>query len=242
MFGGESIGEVFDDGVVPASGECGHVEHGSDITSSSSDGSMSVVFSAVIVEGRESAERSDLSAVELSEFGDIGDEGDFGDIADAGYGFEDLCFWFPFVRGFDEREDLFFECVDGAVELPDGESDIFEDNWRERLLSPIFFGGSELDELSSSCRELLEFVLQMIDFGDHSGLGDFAESGDDMRINSISFGEDSESFCEVSDLPWVDDGDEVSGLDEFSDESSFEVSGGFDGDEAGAGFGEFFEE
>ena len=54
----------------------------------------------------------------------------------------------------------------------------------------------------------------------------------DMGVNTIGLGELSQSTGEVTHLTRVDDGDAMSGIDQFSDEPSFVTSGSFHNDQA----------
>ena len=105
----------------------------------------------------------------------------------------------------------------------------------------VFLGGAEINELSPPGDELVEFVLFFVDFGERPRFDLSSEPGDDSGVNAAGFGEDAQGLGEVSDLSRIDDGEEMSGGEEFDDEQAFVSAGGVDDDQTGFGFGQVVE-
>ena len=106
----------------------------------------------------------------------------------------------------------------------------------------VFLGGAEHDQLPPPDDELVEVTLFFVDFGERSRFYLLPEAGNDGSVDAVGFSEDSESLGEVSDLPRIDDGNEVSGIEQIGNEQSFVSAGGFDDDETGFGLGQVAEE
>ena len=217
--------------------ECGHVQGGSHGASAADDGPFCFELSAVAVERCEASEGGGLASVDVAEFGEFGDECDGGNQANPGDAVADVGFSLPVVVRFDEGQDLLFEGFDLLVEHVDDLLQAALDGLGMGRCLAVLLGGAEIDELSASGDELVEFGLFFVDFCERPRLDVLSESRDDGGVDAVGFGQDSEGLGEVSHLPRIDDGDEVSGADEFGHEESFVSPGGFDDDEAGSGLG-----
>ena len=115
----EALGEGADDRVATRGGEGGHVEGAADRGAPPPNGSFAAVRSAVVVEGGESDECTDLLAIELAEFGQIGEQRRGGGGPDAGGAGEDLRLAAPLVVGFEVGDDVLFELEDALVQQVD---------------------------------------------------------------------------------------------------------------------------
>ena len=183
-----------------------------------------------------------LLSIDLSEFGKFGNERGGGDIPDAGNAAENVGLSLPLVVGFDEGQDFFFNAFDFFVERVDDQLQTAFDRLGMGHGEAVFLGGAEHDQLPPPGDELVEFTLFFVDFGERSRFHLLPEAGNDGSVDAVGFSEDSESLGEVSDLPRIDDGNEVSGIEQIGNEQSFVSAGGFDDDEAGFGLGQVAEE
>jgi hypothetical protein len=137
---------------------------------------------------------------------------------------------------------LLFEFVDLVVqEFEDGLDTALGDFGRG-LLEAIGFGGTEVEELSSAFDELLKFGLRTGGFFEAAGLDGLSEACEDGGVEGVGFGEDSDAFGEIADLPGVGEGDMISAVEQFGDDEPFVSSGAFESDEAGFWGREFGEE
>jgi hypothetical protein len=102
----------------------------------------------------------------------------------------------------------------------------------------IGFGSPQINELSPTEDELLEFDLFCRGFGDGAGTDLLTEPGDDGGIDAIGLGEDSDPASEIADLTRIDDGDEMTRVEEIGDDASLITAGGFDDDQATSRCGE----
>lgn len=237
----EAFGEFSDDRVVRFCREGGHVQSGSHGASSAGDGPLPFELSAVSVERGQSGQGGRLLSIDLSEFGKFGNERGGGDIPDAGHAAQNVGLFPPLVVRFDEGQDFFFKAFDFFVERVDDQLQTAFDRLGMGYGEAVFLGGAEHDQLSPPGDELVEFALFFVDFGEQSRFHLLPEAGNDGGVDAVGFGEDAKSLGEVSDLPRIDDGNEVSRIEQIGNEQSFVSAGGFD-DEAGSGLGQVVEE
>lgn len=229
----ESFGEGFDGRVRSFCGEGGHVEILANGFSAAADGAFALEPSAVVIERSEAAQCGNFLPVEFSEFREIGDECSGGGRTDSRGAAEDVFLVVPVIVGFEEFEDGVLDLFDLFIELIDDILDAGADFLDGTGFESIFFGSTELDELSAACDALCELGLFFRRFSHGTGTNLLSEAGDDAGVNPVGFGEDAECLSEVSDLAGIDDGNFVSGIQQFRDESSLIPPGGFDNDEAG---------
>jgi len=227
-----------DDGVEAFGGESSHVQDATHWGASAADGAFAMKASAVTIERRQSSQGGNFLAVEQSQFREFGQERTDCDCSDAGNGSEDIPFVCPMVVGFEQLGDLFVEGFDLLVEQRDHLLQTLLDDLGGGKFLPVFFGRSEVDQLSASCDELLQFLLFFVVFGDGSGTDVLSEAGDHACVDPVSFGEDTEAFGEVSDLAGIDDGDQMSRGGEIGDEPLLIPACGFDDDQAGSRLGQ----
>ena len=223
----QSLGESLEDGVGSTSGEGCHVESRADGSSSAGDGACSFELAAVVVEGSQSDQSGDLLSVEASQFGEFGQEGEAGDRADAGDALKDLILRFPVVVGLDELGNFSIQFRELLVQEGQQLSDPFGRELGGSLLKTIGFGGPQGDDLTAAHDQLLQFFLCFRDVFGFPRLHALTKEGQDMGVDAIGLGELSQSTGEVTHLTRVDDGDAMSGIDQFRDEPSFVASSGF---------------
>jgi hypothetical protein len=144
----------------------------------------------------------------------------------------------PVVVGRDEAGDGVLDLMEVLFEDGERAFEAFANGFDTALPEAVGLGGAVLDELPSSGDEFVEFVLAGMGLEERAGLDGQGESGEDGGVESVGLGQDAEGFGEVADLSGVDDGDGVSGGDEFGDEGEVVGSGGFEDDETGLRCGE----
>ena len=76
---------------------------------------------------------------------------------------------------------------------------------------------------------MLQFLLFFMGLAECSRSDVLGESGDDLGIDAVGFGQNAETFGEVANLTRIDNGDQMAGVSEFGDDSSLIPAGGFDG-------------
>jgi hypothetical protein len=238
----ESLSEYLEEGVMSGGGKGSHVENIPKGFSSSTNGAFSVTISTVIIEGSHADERRDFLAAELSEFRKFRNECCGGDIPDSRDGFEQFETLLPVVIGEQQFENGAIKPEDVRGEGFERALETFSDERVEIVSEAVGFCRAELHELSSSCDELIENGLFFGGFGEWSGFDIESEPSNDASVDPIGFGEDSESFGIISDLSGIDDGDGVSGVGEFPDNSAFIVARGFKNDKAASRCGQFGEQ
>ena len=94
------------------------------------------------------------------------------------------------------------------------------------------FEFTQLHELSSSIDERFEFLQEFRGFLGDSWVDGLGITDDDVGIDAICFGQDSEGVGELTNASGIEDGDLVFCVGEFSDEGLMIDAGGLDGDEA----------
>jgi hypothetical protein len=230
----ETLGKGADSGIAAACGKGGHVEDGADIASSAPDGALAAELSGIVVEGSQAREGGDFLAAEASEFGELGQEGGGEDGSDAGGAGEELGFVAPIVVGVDEASDFGIELVDLLAEKAQELLDAASREGGVGEFEARGFCGTEFEELSASGDQLIELGLFFWGFFERGGLDVQGETGEDLGIEAIGFGELAEAAGKVADLPGVDACDVEAGVKELNDDSSLVTAGGLNDDEAGA--------
>jgi len=230
--GFESLGEGANDRVAAFGSECGHVENTSNRGASSPDASLTLESTAVVVERSETDERTDLLSIQLSEFGKLSQESRGGGGPDAGGALEDLGLAAPVVVGCEEGEDRFFDLLNVFVETIDQMLNALSNGAGCTRFETIGFGGSEVDELATTEDELLKFGLIIGGLGHGARPNLLTEPGDDGSIDAIGLGENSNPASEITNLTRIDDGHEMTGIEEIGDDASLISPGGFEDDQA----------
>ena len=227
----ESIGKGFEDGVASSRGQCRHIESGPDIGTSSGDASASLEFGTVMVVGRESRECGDFGAIGGAQLGDFREELVCGGLSDARHAAENLAFGFPVLVGFEQLCEGEFDEGDLFVEQRDGRLNAFLRNLAMRHGLSVCLDGADLDELSATGDEILQFALIVRGFRGGSGMHDLCEMSQVFGIKGVGLGPMSESFSEVSGLSGIDDSDGNLRLDQMADEAPLISPRGFDDDQ-----------
>lgn len=155
----EPFRERRDHRVKTSGGERGHVERGSDMSSSSRDATSAFEFSAIVVVGGQSPEGANLGSIGRSQFRDLGQELSGRVVADAWHAGEDLASGIPVVVGVKQFGDCLFDRFELLVAHQEGLLNTLEWDLSPGGLLSVFFHGLELDQLSSSGDEILEFLL-----------------------------------------------------------------------------------
>lgn len=239
----ESFGERNENGVTPPGGEGRHIERRSDLGSSACDATSALEFPAIVVVGRESPECCDLGSVDGPQFGDFCEELVGGIFSDARYAAQNIAFRFPIIIGVEEIRDGLFDDFQLLVEQGDRLLNTLLWDFSAGGVLSIFLDRSQLDNLSSSGDEILQFLLVFRCFGSQHGSNDFGELRQVSGVNWICLGPMSEPFCEVASLSGIDDGHGEIRIDENADQSSFITSGGLDDEELECGeLAELFQE
>lgn len=228
----EAFGEGVDGGVVPACGQCGHVEDAAYGSASAFDGAFAAKGTTVAVEGGESYEGSDLRPVEFAELWKFGDEGGGSLRTDSRHGLEEFKLAFPVIVGFDELANLAIEALNLFLDDVEDCVNTTSHGGGTSLSETIGLGGAEFNDLASTTDEEIKFELFFRGFLERSRLNVMGVSGDDGSIEAIGFGEDTDGLGEVSHGPGVDDGDNMTGVNEGSDEVEFVATRGFEHDQA----------
>jgi hypothetical protein len=230
----EALGESANDRVAAFGGEGRHIECATDRSATAPNGTLALEASAVMIEGSQSDERTDLFAVELSELRQIGEEGRGGRGPNTRSAAEDLGLAAPVVVGIKKGQDVLLHPLNVFIEAVDHVLNILADGTRGAGFEAIRLGGPHVDKLSTAGDELLEFDLFFRCFCDGTGPDMLAEAGDDRGIEAVGLGEDSEAARKITNLTRVDDGHEMTDIDELDDQASLIPTGGLDDDEAGS--------
>ena len=231
----EPLREGCDHGVKASGGERGHVERGSDIGSPPRDAASPFEFSAVVVIGSQSPESTDLGPIDRAQFRDLGQELSGGVVTDPWNAGEDLVSGIPVVIGIEQFGDGLFDGLELFVAHQEGLFNALEWDLSPRGLLSVLLHGLELDQLSSSRDEILEFLLVFRCFGSQAGLNEFRKVGQITGIDRVGLGAVSQALGEVSGLSGIDDGHRLSGVNEIAHERSLVTTGGFNDDELQGG-------
>lgn len=237
----ESVVEVFNFRVVEFGHNGGHVESVSNVHSASAGGSFSSESTAVPVGWCDSDESCDLLSIESSEFGQFGDEYSDRGRSNAGNRGEDsgaslheiialndlIDFGFERLHLLLEQLDHFLNHALHAFVVGAGKSVLFPDDIR--------------GELSSSGRQIFEFLLCFTERNRDSRLHALGKQSNDTSINGVGFRELSRGLREVTNLSWIDDGDFEVPAAECLGERSFESPRRFHTNSFGATFFEKFQ-
>jgi len=228
------VSESLDDRIATFGCQGRHVEDGAYRFSSTADGSFSLVGATIPIEGSQSNQGGDLLPIELSEFGDLCDEGGGGDASESRDGLNELRFLSPVVIGFDEGFDGGFDLVDLTVEESQDGLDAFPDAFGSNDLESVGLHGPEVDELSASGDELLDFSLFFRSFVGRSRLDLLGEEGQDAGIDAVGLGKQAESLGEISRPFGIDHGHVIPLIEQVGDELSLITACGFQNDAAGS--------
>ena len=230
--GFQALGERSDDRIATSCCQGGHVQDAADRGSAAPDGAFALKASTVSIERCQADQRGDFLSVEKTEFREFRQQRCDGDRSDTGSRLDDRALVFPFVIGFEQREDLLFNAFDLFVQQIDDLLHAFADGFGCERFPPAFLGGSQVDELTSACDELGEFLLFFMGIGKSSRSNVLPEPGDDLRIESIGLGQNAEASGEVAHLTRIDDSYEMIGVCKFSNNASLIPAGGFHNDQA----------
>ena len=201
-----------------------------------------MITSAVAIEGSQADQGRDFLSVEKTQFREIGQHRNDGDLADTGNGFDDARFVFRLVVRFEKLGDLFFDAFDLLFQPSDHLLNALLDQLGSQQFLSIRFGRSQVDQLAASGDQLAKFFLFFAVFGNRSRPDVLSEEGDDPCINAVGFGQDAEASSEIANLTRIDDGHEMTGAGEFSNDESLIRTGGFDDDQTRSRIGQPGEE
>jgi hypothetical protein len=228
----EALGEGADHGIASFGSECGHVQNAPDGRTSAPDRALTLKATAVVVEGRQADKRADLLAIELPEFRQVSQKRGGGSRSDARGAAEDSGFTAPVVVGFQEGEDALLDRPDVLIEAIHHVLNALANLSRGASFKTIGFGRAQLDKLPSARDELFQFLLFFRRFGDSARPDVLAEAGNDGGVKAIGLGQDPQPASEVANLARIDDGHEVTVVDELGDQASLIPARSFDNDQA----------
>ena len=241
-FGAESLVEVSDGGVLGDGREASHVESGAYGSASALDAANAFGFSAIVVEGSQSDESSDLLAIEMSQFGHLGDESGSGESADAWCGIEQLGALFPVLIVVDGLENEFLDGIDFLLQEMDdllaGASNDFDLGHGQA----VGLGDTEFDELSSPGGELSQFLVFDRGISTFGELDIAGKAGNDACVEAVGLGEEAMTFGEVADLSRIDNEGEMAFGDQLGIERTFVATGSFHDEATGARGGKLLQE
>lgn len=233
--GFKALREDTDHGVVSLCGEGCHIEGTADMRASTPNGTLTLEFPAVAIEGGQAGESTDLLAIELSEFRKIGEERYGRGRPDTGRTAEDLDLTTPVVIRFQEGEDTFLDPPNIFIQSIDHVLNAFANVARGTGLKTIGFRCAQIDELTTAGDELFKFGLFFGSFRNGAGTNVLAEPGDDGGIDAVGLGQDSQPPCEITDLTRIDDGHAMTGVKEIGNEALLIPAGSFNHDKTGSG-------
>ena len=197
-----------------------------------------MITSAVAIEGSQPDQGGDFLPVEKTQLREIGEHRKDDNLAETGNGDDDARFVFRRLVRFEKLGDLFFDVFDLLFQQGDHPLNALLDRLGSQQLLSIRFGRSQVDQLAASGDQLLQFLLFLVVFGNRSGPDVLSEEGDDPCINAVGFGQDAEASGEIANLTWIDDGHEMTGVGEFSNDESLIRTGGFDDDQTRSRIGQ----
>ena len=227
--------------VVPTGRQGGHVQRASDRATTTVNRSTTSKLSAVPVVRCDTDECGDFLPIELAEFGNFRNQGCGGDCADAWRALEKFVLALPLIIRFDKLGDFRINPADILRKAVNILLHVLANEPGRCGCLTVHFGGSQRNQLSASRDQFVEFVLFFMGLRHGSRSNHLSEMRDDACVDFVGLGEDAECFGEVADLPRIDDGDEVSGIDEFQHNAFLVPAGRFEHDEARFGFGQGFE-
>ena len=209
----QTLGEGFDDGIVPPGGHGSHVENASDGSTAGVDASMSLEGAAVAIEGSDTDQGGNFLPVELPQFRYFSEKRTGSDLSDAGNALHEVALVLPLLIGLDELGNGVLNDLDLGIEMLDGALKAFADDEGIVGFAAIAFSNTQLKELSSARDEGIEFDLLFRHFLESARLHLESELRDDRSIDSIRFGQNVHGFGKVTHLAWVDDSDEMAMLE-----------------------------
>lgn len=222
--------------------QSGHVECRAQRGTSSFDATWAVVCATLVVHRSDTDEGRDLLPVKLSELWEFGNESGCSDGADTRDCLQAFVAFAPVVIGLDEFQDgvinafeIFVQSINHRLEA---QADIL---LRGDCLA-IEFAGPEFDKLPSPSDQFIELALFLMSFSDRSGFDMLGKSSDDLSVQAVGLGQESDAFGIVADVPGIDDGDSMPGSDQIADESVFIAPSGFDDDQTRTWSGQFLKQ
>ena len=231
----EALRERCDHRVEPSGGERGHVERSSDIRPSAGDAASPFEFSAIVVIGCQSPEGADLGSIGGAQFWDLGQELSGRIITDPWHTAQDLAFGIPVVVGIEQFGDGLFDGFELFVAHREGLLNTLEWDLSPGGLLSVLLHGLELDQLSSSSDEILEFLLVFRCFGGQARSDEFGKVSEITGVDRVRLGAVSQPLGKVSCLSRIDNGHRLSGINEMADKRSLVATRGFDDDELQGG-------
>jgi len=243
----ESVVEGFDFRVVEFGDDRGQVECGSNVGSAAAGGSFSSESSAVPVSPREfeeagdSDEPCDLLSVECSQFGQLGDENSERHRSDAGDRSQNSGASLHEIIALNDRIDFGFERLHLLLKQLDHFVDHAFYVFVVSASTSVLFSDDVCRELSSSGRQIFEFLLCFTERISDSRLHALGKQSNDPSINGVGFRELSCGPGEVTNLSWIDDGDFELPAEKSLHERSFESARRFQTNSFGASFFEQFQ-
>ena len=228
--GFEALGEWADDRISSYGDEGGHVECIADRCAAAADGSRAFETSAIAVEWCDTDQGTDVSSIDHAQFGQFGQEGGAEYDAEAGYGSDDIVHAAEVIVGVDqfayalvERIDLFSQCFEHGVDCLAG-------LFRRCNITSIGLFGLRFAQLSSAGDQGVEFGLFFRVFLGQSGLDMLCEGDENLGVNGIGFGEDTQGLGKMTDAPRLNQGGGQVGIEKCVQQGAFVSSGGFDAD------------
>ena len=222
--------------------QSGHVECRPQRSTSTFDASGTVMCATLIVHRSDSDEGRDLLPVKLSELWEFGNESGCSDGADPGDCLQTFVAFTPVVIGFDELQNGVIDAFEIFVQSINHRLETVADILLGRDGLAIEFAGPEFDELPSAGDQFIELALLLMGFSDWSRFDMLGKSSDDLSVQAVGLGQESDTFGIVTDVPGIDDGDGMPGSDQIADESVFIAPSGFDDDQTRTWSGQFLEQ
>ena len=219
-FGFEAFGELSDDGVASPGREGSHVQSTSDRSPTSPDRTLATETTTIAVERSQAGQRRHLLAVEVAQFREGRQKGGDGFLADSRNVTELFHFALPLVVRFDHGKDVLIDLFDLFVQQVDDLLNTLSHRLDGDGVKSVAFGGSEIDELAATYDDLFEFCLFFRRFVDSSRPYVLAKACNHFCVDTVGFREYAQSFGKVADLPRVDHSYVMSGIEEFSNQTS----------------------
>lgn len=234
--------KLANDRVVPTGRQCGHVQRAADRAATTVNRAAASKLSAVSVERCDTNQCGDFLPIELAQFGNFRDQSCGGDFTNSRRALKKFGLAFPLTIRFDKPGDFGIDPANVLRKTVHILLHVLANEPGRCGCLSIHFGGSQRNQLSAARDQFIEFVLFFMGLRHRSRSHHLAEMRDDACVDFVGLGENAECFGKVSDLPRIDDGDEVTGIDEFQDDAFLVATGCFQHDEARFGFWQSFEQ
>ena len=203
MQGEQALLEGSDQRITAGGHEGGHVQRGAHGRPATPDHALATLGATVLIEWRQSNQRSDVLVRDPAEFGQVGQQGRTEHRSNAGRRAEELVAVAPRRAGADASADLLIQVVDLPIEPRHVLADLCSDACRCSARA-VLLSNAHLHQLPAASDQHRQFLRRGIWQRPHLRTNRLGEVGQDLGIDAVRFGQLAGGFGEVTRLPGID--------------------------------------